>query len=293
MHKTITRIAVFGSIHKVDHAEGILAFVKELTRHAELLLERRFHTYLSRSLGLKLAGYELIDESDSLDGVDCAISIGGDGTFLRTAHRVGVKGTPIWGINSGSLGFLTDVDCDDAIALVPKLIAGEGREENRSLLKVETEAGYCAYVLNELAVTKRDSGSIITVDTYLDDHFLAGYDADGLIISTPSGSTAYSLSAGGPIVMPSCKNIVITPISPHTLNMRPIVVADSVEIRLEVRSRAESILVAADGNTVVLNCNNPIFLRRAPYDLYMLRLQDRPFAETIRRKLMWGAPLRS
>lgn len=224
--------------------------------------------------------------------VDMALSIGGDGTFLRTAASIGRSGVPILGINAGHLGFLADVpleEIDDALASI--LIKKEFAVESRSLLHLNIlncSQPYQQYALNEVAVLKRDQSSMVSVSVNVDGCFLNQYDADGLVIATSTGSTAYAMSAGGPILEPQSNCWVIVPIAPHTLTTRPLVIRDSCELDIEVESRNNIYLVATDGKPVHLTTQSKLHLNKADYQIGVVRRPDHTFYDTLRTKLMWG-----
>ncbi|ATR91320.1 NAD kinase [Porphyromonas gingivalis] len=286
------KIAIFGSRHKSEQGASIKALILKLEEAGTpLYIERKFLSFLEQDLDFHPAICGVIDTLP--EHIDYVICMGGDGTFLRTAHQIGVSQIPVLGVNTGRLGFLTDVDCHEASELITRLLDGDFTIETRSLLEVTEDNGSSpSYALNEAAILKRETGSMIRVNAYLNDDYLAAYDADGLVVATPSGSTAYSLSGNGPIIMPACRNFVLTPIAPHSLNMRPLVVPDDTVIRLEVDSRSRNYLLVLDGRTRTLPCDTSILLKQAPHTLRMIRLRPHSFAETLRRKLMWGAAVR-
>lgn len=224
--------------------------------------------------------------------VDMALSIGGDGTFLRTAASIGRSGVPILGINAGHLGFLADVPLEEIDeALTSILINNEYAVESRSLLHLNIlncSQPYQQYALNEVAVLKRDQSSMVSVSVYVDGCFLNQYDADGLVIATSTGSTAYAMSAGGPILEPQSNCWVIVPIAPHTLTTRPLVIRDSCELDIEVESRNNIYLVATDGKPVHLTTQSKLHLNKADYQIGVVRRPDHTFYDTLRTKLMWG-----
>ncbi len=232
-----------------------------------------------------------VDPTD-LSEADYAISIGGDGTFLKVARRVGELQIPIIGINMGRLGFLADVLPSEIEEALDDIYAGNYFLENHTVIQVETDGehltGYpCA--LNEVAVSKRDTASMISIRTYVNDEFLVNYQADGLIVTTPTGSTAYSLSNGGPVIVPQSRSLCLTPVAPHSLNMRPIVVTDTSVIKLEVESRSHNFLVAMDGRSEKLVGGTQLTIRKAPYSIHVIKLMNRRYFSTLREKLMWGA----
>jgi NAD+ kinase len=220
------------------------------------------------------------------------LSIGGDGTFLKAASRVGQKGIPILGINTGRLGFLADISPEEMEATFDEIHQGNYKVENRSVLEVLCEGqkleGY-PYGLNEIAILKRDSSSMIAIHTAVNGATLTTYQADGLVISTPTGSTAYSLSVGGPIMVPRSNTISITPVAPHSLNVRPIVINDDWEITLEVESRSHNFLIAIDGRSETCSEGTRLTIRKAHYSMKVVKRPNHLFFHTLREKMMWGA----
>lgn len=286
-------VAVFGSGHVVEAVVDVAAFLSALAQKGErVLLEETFFSELTQHPGTG----SYLDQIERFVGgipeeVDYIICFGGDGTFLRTLHRIASPTTPILAINSGHLGFLTDLDIHDAAQYIDRLISGDYLIEERRLLSVEVK-GYQAYALNEIAIQKRETGSIINVETHINDHFLADYAADGLIVATPTGSTAYSLSLNGPLVSPDCPVLLITPIASHSLSMRPIVLPDTVTLHLKVFSRSSTFMLVTDGNVAVFPTGTPLTIARAKHPVRLIRLSNHTFAETLREKLHWGQNLR-
>lgn len=238
---------------------------------------------------LSIPGVSLV-EGDA--EVDMALSVGGDGTFLRTAAAIGRSEVPILGINAGHLGFLADVplsEVDDALASI--LVEKRFEVEHRSLLHLDVlncQQPYQQNALNEVAILKRDQSSMVSVSVYVDGNFLNQYDADGLAIATATGSTAYAMSAGGPILEPQSNCWVIVPIAPHSLTTRPLVIRDSCELDIEVESRNNIYLVATDGKPVHLTTQSKLHLSKADYQIGVVRRPDHTFFDTLRTKLMWG-----
>lgn len=286
-------VAVFGSGHVVEAVVDVAAFLSALAQKGEqILLEETFFSELTQHPGTSTA----LEKMERFAGktpreIDYIICFGGDGTFLRTLHRIASPTTPILAINSGHLGFLTDLDIHDAAQYIDRLISGEYLIEERRLLSVEVE-GYQAYALNEIAIQKRETGSIINVETHINEYFLADYAADGLIVATPTGSTAYSLSLNGPLVSPDCPVLLITPIAPHSLSMRPIVLPDTVTLHLKVFSRSSTFMLVTDGNVAVFPTGTPLTIARAKHPVRLIRLSNHTFADTLREKLHWGQNLR-
>jgi NAD+ kinase len=224
-----------------------------------------------------------------------ALSVGGDGTFLRTAARINHQDIPILGINTGRLGFLADISGNEIEATLEEIFKNYYLIEAKTLLKLYTDgksySGY-NYALNEIAILKRDTSSMITVHTRLDEEYLTSYQADGLVIATPTGSTAYSMSVNGPIIVPQSHSIVLSPGAPHSLNVRPLVVPDSTVITLNVESRSDSFLVALDGRSEVLPVKTELKIGKADYYTKVIKRHNHTFYQTLREKLMWGADAR-
>lgn len=288
------KIAVFGNKHqKEKSAQAKLLFGVLEKYGVEVAICKDFYAFLVSNMDLRPQTTQLI--SDDYFDADIAISMGGDGTFLKTAERIGRKNIPILGINTGRLGFLADVAPQEIEQTITEIISGQYLVEERSLLQLQTK-GLCEsfypYALNEIAVSKRDSSSMLTIHTFLDDNYLNAYQADGLIIATPTGSTAYSLSVGGPIIVPQARNFVITAVAPHSLNVRPLVINDDSVIRLQVESRNTNFLIGVDGRSAVMNSRYELNIRKADYTTKVVKRLDHLFHNTLRNKLMWGADKR-
>ena len=220
-----------------------------------------------------------------------ALSIGGDGTFLRTAQRVGEKEIPILGINTGHLGYLADVTVNEANDKLQNLLDGKYHVESRTMIAVtspDAKLDLWRYALNEVAILKEDTSSMIEMEATVDDSHLATYLADGLIVSTPTGSTGYNLSVGGPIVAPSAPVWAISPVAAHSLTMRPLIVADDSVISVTTRSRSETYRISLDGRSQTLPVGTTIEMRRAPFVTRVIQRLDHRFTDTLRSKLLWG-----
>ena len=234
-------------------------------------------------------------EPDELTNVDLVISMGGDGTFLKAACMVGEREIPILGINKGRLGFLADVLPSEIEDVLEHVLRRDYMIENHTVIKLEADGecvDCCPFALNDIAVLKRDSASMISIKAYVNGEFLVNYQADGLIIATPTGSTAYSLSNGGPIIVPQSGSLCITPVAPHSLNIRPIVINDTSVIELEVCSRSHNFLVAIDGRSMKLTEGTRLTVRKADYMVKLVKLKNQRYFSTLHRKLMWGADSR-
>ena len=289
------RFALFGNTYETGksvHAEQLFAILSNYGD--EVYVDRDFYRFLCEAQSFSFEPAGIIDNLDSLD-IDMAISLGGDGTFLKAARYVGATGIPIVGINIGRLGFLADVSADEMEHFFAQLHEGRYVVRERSLLELiagdDTE--HPSYALNEITVSKHDSSSMIAVHTTVGDEHLATYMGDGLIIATPTGSTAYSLSAGGPIVYPQADVFVITAVAPHSLGVRPIVIADDKTIRLSIESRSGSFLVAVDGISQSYPEHTTLTLRKATHTIRVVKQEGNTFFHTLQKKMMWGTDPRT
>lgn len=289
------KVAVFGkrrqSPEDVTHIIVLLRTLEE--ENAFISIDRHFFEAMSRLAGEPLPADDVFDNDEF--SADFCLSIGGDGTFLRTARRVAAKEIPILGFNTGHLGFLAEHSIADGPWLVRNIIEGNYTVEPRSLLEgkgigegVKAGVSGWGFALNEIAILRQDTASMITVNTRLDGMPVASYQGDGLIVSTPTGSTAYNLSVGGPIVQPTAPCWVLSPIAPHSLTMRPLVVADSHVIDIEVESRTDTYRVTLDGRSLILPISVRLRLRRAPFVTKIIHSPDHNFIDTLRAKLLWG-----
>ena len=223
---------------------------------------------------------------------DFVISIGGDGTILRSANEIGELSIPIIGLNKGRLGFLANSPIEIIDSIIEKITNSNYRISERTIIQVEFE-GKTKNALNEISISRKNTTSLITIDTKLNDQYLNTYWADGLIISTPTGSTGYSLSCGGPIIMPDSKNLVITPIAPHNLNARPLVISDNKQIEISINGRENEYFVSADSQIFSVNIDSKINISKAPYFLKMVEFEEDSYINTLREKLMWGKDRRT
>lgn len=282
-------IALYGKSRQDHNITGILNFIAEARKAGfRLLCHEKFAAYLTR-LGVP-EDYIPIVFSDVPDA-DAAISFGGDGTFLRTARRLGGTSIPIAGVNTGHLGYLAHFSLDDPQTLISGLLNDDLQLESRKQIAVSGDGipdDFCCNALNEIAVQKDDSASMITVHVELDGFYLADYKADGLIVSTATGSTAYNLSVGGPILQPQLDCMVISPVAPHSLTLRPIVVAGSSHLRLVMSSRTGSFRLSVDGYSCTLKDSSVLDLQAASCEIGVLTTRDDTFASSLREKLLWG-----
>ncbi len=283
------KLAIYGSRRQEGHIEYISRFMRRLEDlGVEVVMHPKLYTYLRSVILPSLAAVRRVTDSNDFQA-DAAVSIGGDGTFLRTAMWVSERRIPILGVNTGHLGYLTAVGVDRLPEVPDYLFAGGFSHSHRSLIQVKAEGlKSWPYALNEVAVTKDDSASMIDARTTLDGRIFADYVADGLIVATPTGSTAYNLSVGGPIVQPDAPVWVVSPIAAHTLTMRPVVVSDLSQLAITVNARSERFRLTLDGRSVSLPVGSTVELCRAPFDVEVLHLSTSSFAETLRTKLHWG-----
>lgn len=287
-------IAVFGNCYQ-EQKGAQLKHVFSMLEHlgARVSIDADFYRFLQEHTNLNPHYTALLTDNDF--HADVALSIGGDGTFLRTAQRVGDKGIPILGINTGRLGFLADVSATEIDKALTEIYKNDFQVEERTLLAVtisDYDLSYQRFALNEIAILKRDNSSMITIDVENHGNFLNAYEADGLVIATPTGSTAYSLSVGGPILEPQAGNIVLSPVAPHSLTTRPLVITDSSILDVCVRSRTNAYQVAVDGNSYTLHTSQRLQIRKAPYTIKVVKRFGHTFYDTLRDKLMWGADKR-
>lgn len=284
------RFALIGNEYQARKSSAITRILDYLkARDAEVIVDRGYHGFLSQTQDIDLRGTEVFD--DSRFEADFVISLGGDGTFLKAAERVGSRGIPILGINMGRLGFLADVLPAEVTQVLDEIYAGNYRIEPHSAIKLETDGETLTgspYALNDIALLKRDTASMISVRCSINGKFLVTYQADGLIISTPTGSTAYNLSNGGPIMVPSASILCLSAVAPHSLNLRPIVVNDDCVIDLEVESRNHNFLAAIDGRSEKLREGTKIRIVKAPYKVNIVKQRSTHYFSTLRDKLMWG-----
>lgn len=285
------KIGVFGSEYQEEKQSLIRRLFEKLASlGATVYIDASFRAYLSESLQYFPSGAGLLEE-DVFD-LDIALSVGGDGTFLRTAARINRQDIPILGINTGRLGFLADVGSCEIEDTLDALFKNYYRVEERTLLRLSTAGqlyqGY-NYALNEVAILKRDTSSMIMIHTLLDDEYLASYQADGLVIATPTGSTAYSMSVNGPVIVPQSNTVVLSPVAPHSLNVRPLVIPDHTVIKLQVESRSDSFLIALDGRSEVFPSDTELTITKADYTTKVIKRHGHTFYQTLREKLLWGA----
>lgn len=289
------KFALFGNIYQAKKSANIRDIMSYLTRRgAEVCVEKLFYDFLVSTGRLSPGSVEVFEGGNFM--ADFVISMGGDGTLLRAAGLVGSKNIPILGVNMGRLGFLADIVPTEAESALDSLYRGDYTLENHSVICVEADGKPLpgvSHALNDIAVLKRDNASMISIRTSINGEYLVTYQADGLIVSTPTGSTAYSLSNGGPIIVPQTGILCLTPVAAHSLNIRPMVIPDDSEITLTVESRNHNFLIAVDGQSSKCNENTVLTIRKASYNIKIVKRSSQKYFSTLRQKMMWGADTRS
>lgn len=286
------KFALFTKLDSNENNDHIFSVFKSLDKH-------------QLDYDVDSQSFDLISRLDNYNGdfnfskveklsneYDFVISIGGDGTILRSANEIGELSIPIIGLNKGRLGFLANSPIEIIDSIIDKIKNSNYRISERTIIQVEFE-GKTKNALNEISISRKNTTSLITIDTKLNDQYLNTYWADGLIISTPTGSTGYSLSCGGPIIMPDSKNLVITPIAPHNLNARPLVISDNKQIEISINGRENEYFVSADSQIFSVNIDSKINISKAPYFLKMVEFEEDSYINTLREKLMWGKDRRT
>jgi len=292
------KVAIFGKSFLPSFNNYILQLFEKLENSGiEYIVYEKFYHFLQKNTTLKLSNNLIFSSHNDLDNnIDFFISVGGDGTFLESVLFVRDKNIPILGINSGRLGFLSDIAKEEINYAIDTLIKKKYIIEERSLLKVVTENNLFHdfnYGLNELTIHKRDTSSMMSIHTYINGKLLNIYWADGLIVATPTGSTAYSMSVGGPIVLPYANNFIISPIASHNLTVRPIVLPDNQEITLKVEGREGNFMLSLDSRYEVIEPDIEIKLMKSEFNIKVIKLASHDYFTTLRNKLMWGIDCRN
>ena len=290
------KIALFGNEFSPNYIKYIKHLIQKLENEKiEILVQQQFYDFLQENISFS-ENIQTYDRISAQDRIDFLFSIGGDGTLLRAVTYVRESNIPILGINTGRLGFISSISTDQIDDAVDHVLNGDYKIRSRTLLELETENnlfGTTNFALNEVAIVKKDTSSMIRIDAFLDDEFLNSYWADGLLISTPTGSTGYSLSCGGPIILPGTKNIIIAPIAPHNLNVRPIIINEKSKIRLKVEDRDQLALVSLDSRSRAFDSSLELIIKKADFKINLIEPKDNSFITTIRTKLMWGSDKRN
>ena len=291
------RVAIYGRKVSKYSAEYFTEMLKHLEDFGwEAVLEEDLKALLVSKIGISEKYQTFKSHLDFKSGIDLTISMGGDGTFLKTVSYIQDSGVPIMGINMGRLGFLANISKEQINHTLTQVKEKQFEFQKRSLLRVFTEEdifGKDNFALNELTLHKKDTSSMITVHASLDNKYLNAYWADGLIVATPTGSTAYSLSCGGPIITPGCQVHILTPIAPHNLNVRPVVVPDHLPITLSVEGRDRTYLLSLDGNSKSIKQGEEVVVKKAEFMINVIKFEDNNFLDTIRNKMLWGIDTRN
>ncbi len=292
------KVAVFGTLVSDEFVPVLQEFFQFLENNkVEVQLYKPFYNHLIEDLKTSTYYTSFFHSYSDFDNSnDFIFSVGGDGTFLQSVLTIRNFSIPVIGVNGGRLGFLADISEDQVNDALNNIFKKEYKIVERSMLEVkfsDQENLDFNFALNEMTVLKTDNSSMINVTAYINGEFLNNYWADGLIIATPTGSTAYSLSVGGPILTPNSENFVITPLAPHNLTIRPIVVPDTCEIKLKVEGRGTNYLTSIDSRSVAVEFSTVLTIKKAGFKLKTLQLPDQPFFNTLRAKLMWGIDRRN
>jgi NAD+ kinase len=292
------KVAIFGQYYQNDTRPIIKdIFVFFNRNNVEMVIEEKFLKILYEEKIVEKQYNTFSSHSDLDKSFDILISIGGDGTILRAATFVRDIGIPILGVNAGRLGFLANVQKENIELFLKIILEKKYSISERTLLSMECfpncEEIDINFAMNEISVSRKETTSMITIETFLNDEYLNSYWADGLIISTPTGSTGYSLSCGGPILTPEVKGLVITPIAPHNLNARPLVIPDDIEIKLKVSGREAQYLVSLDSRITSVNNNSELKIKKTPFKINMVEIPEESFFKTLRNKLLWGEDKRN
>lgn len=293
------KIAIYGHYFNQEAQQYIEILLKALNdKNTDIYIEERF-LELNKSILETSVSYKTYSSHSELDSsFDLLFTVGGDGTLLRSITYIRNSNIPVIGVNVGRLGFLATVKKEEIFEAVEALYNNEFIIKERTLLSVKTEPiteelSDINFALNEITLSRKDSASMITVETYLDDEYLTSYWADGLITSTPTGSTGYSLSCGGPVITPQAKSLVLTPVAPHNLNARPLVIPDNTKIKMRITGRGDEFFMSLDSRIATINPETEIFIEKAPFTLKMIELNNHSFIKTLREKLLWGEDTRN
>lgn len=291
------KIAIFGKSYSEEHRPYIKQLIRRLEEHkCGLIIYRSFLESLPSDISFENTPETFSGHEEIRDSVDFLFSIGGDGTLLDTITLVQDSGIPVLGINLGRLGFLSSISKDKIDLAIKQLIRKEYSLDQRSLVRLETPDkifGKLNYALNEISIYRKNPFTMLTIEAYINGDFLNSYWADGLIIATPTGSTAYSLSTGGPIIVPGSSNLVITPIATHNLTVRPVVIPDTSVITIKVVGRNREFYVGLDSRSAVFDSSVELTIKKEAFKINLLKMEGEHFFRTIREKLMWGLDIRN
>lgn len=287
------KIAIHGIAIKPDTLELIASMINQIEKRGNQI-------FISDKLAANnlafLSTYKIFTKSSNLSGFDAILSLGGDGTLLDTLTYVGVAETPIMGVNLGRLGFLANISKENINSALDAYFDGKYEFDTRTLISLESDIEafkHTNYALNECALLRKDSSSMIVIKAFLNGEYLNTYWADGLMVSTPTGSTGYSLSCGGPVIMPQTKNFIITPVSPHNLNVRPLIVSENSELKFNIESRDQSFLISLDSRSEPVESPKELIIKKADFSAKLIKIKGFTFLETLRNKLTWGLDRRN
>jgi NAD+ kinase len=291
------KVLVHGKEFKRESVPVILRLFETLVRNnTECCVSPRFDVQLKHHQAFKGIPRTIYDPQTDLSGHSFFISIGGDGTLLESVTHVNKAEIPILGINTGRLGFLATISKNDVETALEQVIAGSYQLDQRAVLKIETQEnifGGLNFALNDFTIVKKDTSSMITIHTYIDGEFLNSYWADGIIVATPTGSTGYSLSCGGPLIFPRSGNFALTPVSPHNLTVRPIIVADTSQISFEIEGRSKKFLVSLDSRIATVDATVKLKVLKGDFKVNLIQLSGQHYFKTLRQKLNWGLDIRN
>jgi len=292
------KIAIYGQYYKPEDKIYIEELLQALKIHKiEFVIEHNYYLGLKKHINILKA--ETFSNHTELDSsINFMFTLGGDGTILRAVTFIRDSNIPIVGINTGRLGFLATVKKEEITTAIEQILQKKYLIFKRTLLSVKTTPtieplNSLNFALNEVSVNRKNTASMITIETYLDQEYLNSYWADGLIIATPTGSTGYSLSCGGPILLPEAKSFVLTPIAPHNLNARPLVIPNDTKIKLTVSGREDKFFLSLDSRITTINSKTEIFIEKSPFTLKIVEINQQTFIKTLRDKLLWGQDLRN
>lgn len=287
------KVAIYGQYYKSEDQPYVIELIQKLEQHeVDFYFEEQYYSFLS--LEIQVNGAKTFTSYEDLDNsFDFMITIGGDGTILRAVTFIRELGIPVVGINTGRLGFLATVQKDEISESVNLLMEKDFMLNNRSLLSISSHPAIDGvdslnFALNEVSLSRKNTASMITVATYLDEEYLTSYWADGLIIATPTGSTGYNLSCGGPIITPKAKSFALTPIAPHNLNARPLVIPDETDFKFKVTGREDEFFLSLDSRITSVPVNTEIHVKKADFQLSIVQFKEQTFIKTLREKLLWG-----
>jgi NAD+ kinase len=291
------RIAIYGR----DFNDSVLPFVQEVfdalaVHQTEISVYLKFYNFIKNKVVLPENITTFSNHTELVNQTEVLLSLGGDGTLLDTLSLVRDSQIPVIGINFGRLGFLASINKNEIKNAITALVKGEYSLDKRSILNLESQNDLFTdenFALNDITIHRRDNSAMMIIHAYMNGEFVNSYWADGLIIATPTGSTAYSLSCGGPIILPSAQNFVITPIAPHNLNVRPIIVPDSVELTFEIEARSTKFLLSCDSRTETVDRSVKITINKAKFNVNLVRLNNESYLTTLRNKLLWGIDTRN